>query len=454
MTESLGSHVVAVFGGASAGSVAAEILARRGVRVVVFEQNLRPYGKIEDGLPRWHQQQRQMEYRKIDQRLSTPGVTFVPGAKLGRDIDFLDTVSWGWSAVLLANGAWRDRPLDIPGADALVGHGVAYQNPFVYWFNHFQEAGYSGPTFDIPEGAVCVGGGLASIDVVKICQLDVYGRALAARGVHVPMSELEHEGIPKVCAAHGFTPAELGVRNATLVYRRRVEDMPLAAAPPSSDPAQVKKIEVVRQKILNKAQEKYLFDVRPLCVPRALTVTEGRVTGLVLARTAIDAQGRAETVAGSEHELATALVVSSIGSIPESIPGISMKGPFYDYADWDTGAYAPIPGVFGVGNVVTGKGNIVASVNHGKQVAAYLLDHYLGVGASEERDVTSGLRAAQEAQGSEAAARVAEHLIKVAPLPEPLVEQLLALARKYQAAVGYDGDYAAWIQHVTPADLE
>jgi NADPH-dependent glutamate synthase beta subunit-like oxidoreductase len=47
-------HAVAVVGGATAGAEAAGMLAARGVTVVVFEQNPRPYGKIEDGLPRWH----------------------------------------------------------------------------------------------------------------------------------------------------------------------------------------------------------------------------------------------------------------------------------------------------------------------------------------------------------------------------------------------------------------
>jgi len=47
-------YFVAVVGGAVSGSVAAEILANHGIRVAVFEQNKRPYGKIEDGLPRWH----------------------------------------------------------------------------------------------------------------------------------------------------------------------------------------------------------------------------------------------------------------------------------------------------------------------------------------------------------------------------------------------------------------
>ena len=53
-----GQHFVAVIGGAISGSVAAEILADHGIRVAVIEQNTRPYGKIEDGLPRWHVEQR------------------------------------------------------------------------------------------------------------------------------------------------------------------------------------------------------------------------------------------------------------------------------------------------------------------------------------------------------------------------------------------------------------
>ena len=47
-------HVVAIVGGAVAGSEAARVFADRGAEVIVIEQNPRPYGKIEDGLPRWH----------------------------------------------------------------------------------------------------------------------------------------------------------------------------------------------------------------------------------------------------------------------------------------------------------------------------------------------------------------------------------------------------------------
>src|ERR1700731_4334219 len=127
-----GHHFVALIGGAISGSVAAEILADHGIRVAVFEQNTRPYGKIEDGLPRWHVEQRKQEYARIDARMKKPGVDFIPSTRLGRDVPFQELCEgWGFSAVILANGAWRDRDLGVPGADAFVGRGLLYQNPFI-----------------------------------------------------------------------------------------------------------------------------------------------------------------------------------------------------------------------------------------------------------------------------------------------------------------------------------
>jgi flavin-dependent dehydrogenase len=67
MSERAPQFVVAVVGGATAGAEAAGMLAARGITTVVFEQNPRPYGKIEDGLPRWHVKLRKKEY-ETDQR--------------------------------------------------------------------------------------------------------------------------------------------------------------------------------------------------------------------------------------------------------------------------------------------------------------------------------------------------------------------------------------------------
>ena len=62
-------HLVAIVGGAVSGSVAASSLIDKGHTVVVIEQNSRPFGKIEDGLPKWHKKQREQEYAKINDRL-------------------------------------------------------------------------------------------------------------------------------------------------------------------------------------------------------------------------------------------------------------------------------------------------------------------------------------------------------------------------------------------------
>jgi NADPH-dependent glutamate synthase beta subunit-like oxidoreductase len=434
-------HVVAVIGGACSGSVVAEVLSAAGCEVVVFEQNARPYGKIEDGLPRWHDKQRAMEYGKIDERLRHPRVHFVPLTKLGRDVDFQDlATAWGFSAVVLANGAWKDRPLDSAAANDCVGRGLVYQNPFVYWFNHAHEPGYDGPRYEVPGGAVCVGGGLASIDVIKIIQLELYGRALRARGVAADPVEMEHEGIPKFCKTHGIDdPASLGVTNGVLLYRRRIEDMPLSPnAPKGANEKQVAKVGEVRKKLLGKSQQNFLFDVRPQMLLKEPIIEDGWLRGLVLQRTEV--QGRdAIPVPGSEETIRTDLVVSSIGSIPEPLEGVEMQGTYYRFKNWDTGEYGPLPGVFAAGNVVTGQGNIKASLDHGRQVAQHLIDEYLHC---EDCDPAA-------ASGAQAAAAVGEYLEKRPKLAPDKAGALLARVRARQAAVGY-ADYPAWLAAHTP----
>lgn len=433
------SHVVAVVGGACAGSTVTEVLAQSGCQVVVFEQNARPYGKIEDGLPRWHDKQREMEFKKIDERLTRPGVHFVPATKLGKDVDFLELATqWGFSAVVLANGAWKDRPLEVPNASDWIDKGLLYQNPFVQWFNHYHEKSYTGPRYDVPDSPVCVGGGLASIDVVKIFQLELYRKALQKRGIEADVIEMEHEGIPKYCKAHGIDdPATLGVKNGTLMYRRRIEDMPLAQAPKGANEKQLANVENVRKKLLGKSQQNFLFEVKAQTVAKSLIIEGGRCRGLVVQDTKVEGKN-ANPVPGSEKELRTDLVVSSIGSIPEVIKGIAMKGTFYEFKDWDTGQYGPLPGVYAAGNVVTGQGNIKASLEHGKQVAQHVVDSVLE-GAS-----------VQEAQAASLGAAVAEKLAKTKPLPAAKVDELLNRARARQQAVGY-ADYAGWIAKHTPA---
>jgi len=444
-------HVVAVIGGATAGAETAGRLAELGVEVVVFEQNPRPYGKIEDGLPRWHAALRRKEYETIAEKLATPGVHFVPQTKVGRDVGFGELASgWGFSAVVLACGAWRDRPLPIEGADAFVGRGLVYQNPFIVWFNHAHEAAYDGPRFEPLDGALVVGGGLASIDVVKVLMLETTRARLAARGVDVPMLELEVKGIPKILAGHGLRFEDLGLEGCTLFYRRRVEDMPLVEPPEDASPERLEKVRKARGRVLEKAMEKYLFRFEPCAAPDALVALGDRLAGLRFRRTRIE--GSKVIPTDETFERRGSCVVSSIGSIPEPIPGIETKGELFAFTDWDTGRLAAWPTAFGVGNVVTGKGNIVASRKHAAHVTVDAIERFLGLhddGHAGEEALLEPARAGARAR----AEGVADDLEVQPPLPPERVAALLERARARQRAVGYGGDLAAWLEKVTPPDL-
>lgn len=447
------AHVVAVIGGATAGAEVAGRLAQRGAQVIVIEQNPRPYGKVEDGLPRWHHGLRQKEYETIRGKLGQPGVHFLPLTRVGRDVGFDELAcAWGVSAVVLACGAWRDRPLALEGAEQYVGKGLVYQNPFIIWFNHANEVHYTGSQFDVQDGALIVGGGLASIDVAKVHTLETTRAKLRERGIDAPLIELEVGGIPKLLAKHGLAWKDLGLRGCTLFYRRRIEDMPLMDAPDGADAARVTKVELARKRMLEKALEKYLFHVEPLASPEGLIVDGDRLVGLRFRRNRFENGKLVST--GETFERRGPYVVSSIGSIPEPIPGIPTKGELFDFRDPSWGLLPGHDHVFSVGNVVTGKGNIVASRKHATSVSQAAIEAFLGIGSDGAH---TGEEALADSIRDDAAAQAAEVAAKVEPLPLLPAEQVAAIlgrVKQRQQAVGYSGDLTAWLAKVTPPDLE
>jgi ferredoxin--NADP+ reductase len=443
-------HAVAIIGAATAGSEIAGILAARGSLVIVIEQNPRPYGKIEDGLPRWHVKQRRDEYDKINSKLDHPLIEFLPMTRMGRDLDFDELRErWGLSAVVLCNGAWRDRPFPVEGADQYVDRGLVYQNPLIYWFNHYQETTYNGPRYDVVPGVGVFGGGLASIDVVKVLQIETALKALAARGIKEDMLRMEREGIEPVLASHGLKWADLGVAPCKLYYRRRVLDMPLSDIAPDANPKRAEVMRQARAKILEKAQRKYLFEFQERSVPTGLIVEDGRMMGVKLSRTEI-VEGRANVVPGSEQEVRAPFFVSSIGSIPEQIPGIPQRGEIYQYLKQEVGLLMEgRTAVFAAGNVLTGKGNIKDSLESGTGIGIHVAESYLGL----TDDKVSLAGPAREAAAREGAI-IAESVAARAPLDADAIAQIRARVKERQRAVGYQGSYREWIKRVTPDDLQ
>ncbi len=453
MTESITRktprHVVAVVGAATAGAEIAHILAKRGAQVVVIEQNPRPYGKIEDGLPRWHVKQRRDEYEEINRRLDHPNIEFVPLTRMGTDINFDDLrLHWGLSAVVLAHGAWRDRPLAVEGADQFIDRGLVYQNRLIYWFNHYPEKAYDGPRYDLPPGAIVIGGGLASIDVVKVLQIETALKALRARGIEEDMLRLEREGLEPVLAARGLKYADLGVAPCKLYYRRRVLDMPLSDIAPDAPPKRAEAMRAARAKILDKAQRKYLFEFEELRVPTGLIIEDGRMVGVQMSRTEV-VDGQVRTLPDSASPVPAPLTISSIGSIPEQIPGIPSKGEVYAYIDATVGLLDDGPtAVYAAGNVLTGKGNIKDSLESGTFVGIHVAEAYLGLNG-DDVPLAEGARKEAGRQGE----RIADAMTARPGLGPEQVAEVMRRVRERQRAIGYEGNYRAWIARVTPVDL-
>jgi NADPH-dependent glutamate synthase beta subunit-like oxidoreductase len=443
-------HVVAVIGAATAGSEIARILAARGTLVVVFEQNLRPFGKIEDGLPRWHVKQRKDEYEEINKRLDHPNIAFVPGSRLGRDIDFEDLrTRWGFNVIVLTHGAWRDRPFPVEGTDQFIDRGLVYQNPLIYWFNHYLEKSYDGPRYDLTPGAIVVGGGLASIDVVKVLQIEMTLKALGARGINEDMVRLEREGVEPVVESHGLKYADLAIKPCKLFYRRRVIDMPLSDVPPDAPPKRQEAMRNARGKILEKAMRKFLFEFQELRVPTGVIVENGRMVGVNFSRTEV-ADGQVRTLPNTAEEARAELTISSIGSIPEPIPGIPQKGEVYQYRDVKSGLIFDGPtAVFAAGNVLTGKGNIKDSLDSGTEIGTQIAEAYLGL--SDEKVSIQDIARQNAAAEAE---QVASAMDARPNLSRESVDDILAKVRELQKGVGYSGNYREWIAKVTPPDLQ
>jgi hypothetical protein len=256
------------------------------------------------------------------------------------------------------------------------------------------------------------------------------------------------KSIPEVCKAHGIKAEELGVKGCLLIYRRREQDMPLAQPPDNATPEQIAKTELVRQKMLRIARDKYLFRFQERRMTTGVIVENGRIAGLKVAETKIEGR-KAEPIPGSEHELRAPLVVSSIGSVPEKLSEINMSGEYYTFAGKDMPRYTAMDRVFGVGNVVTGQGNIRVSLIHSQKVTKRVVDCMKG----DDGNAGAGAGSAEQQVAGEMDA-IAKQIEVIPALSEQQMAEVERQVHVLQQKAGFSSDYDSWIAKVTPADLE
>lgn len=440
---------MAIFGGGVAGVEAAHQFSKRKIYSVIFEQNNLPYGKIEEGLPKWHIKLRDQEERKIDEKISNPYIHFVPATRLGDDITFKEITDWGFSGIILAIGAQRDRRLPVADIDQYIGKGFYYQNPFVSCFNHNHEPDFKGPHFKISDDAIVIGGGLASIDVVKILMLETTLKALRDSNYKVDLFTLERQGIGPFLKRQRITLSDLGLKGCTLFYRKRIEDMPLAPMPAGLSTDRQNKIYLLRKRILKNFQDKYLFRVKAGYLPVDKIVENKRLKGLIFEKNELL---NSEKYSQQRKKICvkSPMVISSIGSIPDIFAEIPGNKELFSIENKQTGQLKGFKNVFAIGNAVTGRGNIKDSLRETRRVSQMLIDNYL----EWESKSYEMMIERNESETSQSIYQISEKLASEKILPIHEINRILEWIQKRQKIIGYSGDFHQWITDKRPIRLE
>jgi glutamate synthase (NADPH) small chain len=326
---------VAIVGSGPAGLAAAQQLGRAGHAVTVFERDEAPGGLLRFGIPDFKIEKWVVD-RRVDQLLAE-GVRIEVGTAVGVTLPAQDLVG-RFDAVLLATGAQRHRPLDLPGSGV---RGVVPAMAYLAGRNRVVAGGAgSEPITAAGKDVVVLGGGDTSADCLG-CALREGARSVTE-------------------IAHGPTPP-----------RRRT---PLATWP--QWPFLMRTYAAHQEGGLRE------WEIEPTAIAAAAGAVRA-VHGRRVSYAGFDGVGRrpAAQAAGEDVVFAADLVLVAIG-----FAGVE-DDPVYDQlgvaVDSGTVAAGPggdagVPGVFAAGDCMRGADLIVTAIAEGRAAAARIHEHLTG----------------------------------------------------------------------------
>ncbi|MGD9386887.1 MAG: FAD-dependent oxidoreductase [Gammaproteobacteria bacterium] len=321
---------VAIIGAGPAGLAVADVLARHGVRPVVYDRYPRIGGLLTFGIPPFKLEKEIVETRRM--LLEGMGVEFVLECEVGRDVT-LDQLLADYDAVFVGTGAYRYVKGGLPGEDL---PGVYEALPYLV-ANVRRELGLQdeGESFVSMAGrrVVVLGGGDTGMDCNR-------------------------------------TAIRQGAVSVTCAYRRDEENMPGS-----------------RREVMNSREEgvEFLFNRQPIEI-----VGTSAVEGVKVVRTRLGEKGpggrrRPEPVPGTEEILPADAVVIAFGFRPDppdwlTNAGVATHpdGRLQVDTDGRYGYQTSNPQVFAGGDNVRGSDLVVTAVWEGREAAKGILA-YLGV---------------------------------------------------------------------------
>ncbi|MBJ7265330.1 FAD-dependent oxidoreductase [Idiomarina abyssalis] len=322
---------VAVIGAGPAGLACADVLARNGVKAVVYDRYPEIGGLLTYGIPPFKLDKAVMTLRR--EIFTDMGIEFKLGVDVGKDMSFAELEA-NYDAVFLALGTYKALDGKLKGLDA---KGVYPALPFLIGstqrlMTHAPMPQY--PLIDVKDETVVVlGGGDTAMDCVR-------------------------------------TSIRQGAKSVVCAYRRDEGNMPGS-----------------RKEVQNAREEgvSFEFNLQPLEV---VTDGTGKVSGVKMVRTELgpadeDGRRKPQPVPESEFLMPATAVIIAFGYQPN--PPEWLQQHKVELSDWGTvlatgdtefAMQTSNPKIFAGGDMVRGADLVVTAIAEGRNAAEGMLDYF------------------------------------------------------------------------------
>jgi len=158
------TYYVAVIGAGPAGLFAAKELTNQGVRVAVFNRDIKPGGLVEYGIYPDKHNMKEMLRQQFRLAMENPKLDYYGNVVIANNGDFTfeDLQGMGFDAIIVAAGAQGTKWLGLEGEEL---HGVYHAKDVVYGYNSLPP--YSQKKFRIGKRCAIIGAGNVMVDVAR-----------------------------------------------------------------------------------------------------------------------------------------------------------------------------------------------------------------------------------------------------------------------------------------------
>jgi len=305
-------------------------LVSHDVEVDVLDRLPTPWGLVRHGVAPDHPDKKLVQ-RVFEETAGRRGYRFFGNVELGRDVSAAELSEW-YDAVVFATGAAGDTRLRIPGEDL---PGSISARAFVAWYNGHPDATDLDPDLS-GERVVLIGNGNVALDIARILTLPVAELARTDIADHA-LSALSRSRIREVVIVARRAHLHASFNNPELEELGRlpgvdvvVEHDDLSYGLRDALDATVRRKVTTLQRYATKPQHGHerRIVLRFLSSP-VRVLGDDRVTGIRLGtnRAVLDGDTVRTEPTGVEEDLATGLLLRSIGYFGTPMPGL----PFDDH---------------------------------------------------------------------------------------------------------------------------